>query len=153
MEACGELALPDLAATEAAAGRLAPHLRPGDVLFLEGGLGAGKTAFARGVLRALGVAEETPSPTFNLVLTYDTPRGTLWHFDLYRLAAPEEAYELGVEDALAEGIVLIEWPERLGPLAPAERLEIELAPGARTGSRRLYWRARGARAAALGRRL
>lgn len=153
MEVCGELALPDLAATEAAAARLAPRLRPGDVLFLEGGLGAGKTAFARGVLRALGVVEEAPSPTFNLVLTYDAPAGTLWHFDLYRLNAPEEAYELGVEDALAEGIVLIEWPDRLGSLAPAERLEIELAPGRRKGARRLRWRAHGSRAAALGRAL
>ena len=153
MEACGELALADLAATEAAAARLAPHLRPGDVVFLAGGLGAGKTAFARGVLRALGIAEEAPSPTFNLVLTYDAPVGTIWHFDLYRLAAPEEIHELGVEDALAEGVALIEWPDRLGPLAPAERLEIELTPGRRGGARRLRWRAHGGRAATLGRLL
>lgn len=147
------MSLPDLAATAAAARRLAPLLRPGDVVFLRGGLGAGKTAFAREILRALGVEEEAPSPTFNLVLTYETPQGSTWHFDLYRIEAPEEAFELGLEDALADSISLIEWPERLGSLAPAERLELELAPGADEGARRLIWRAFGGRAVALGRSL
>lgn len=149
MELRGELRLPDLAATEAAAARLAPLLRPGDVLFLQGDLGSGKTTCARAVLRALGVAEEAPSTTFNLVLTYETARGPVWHFDLYRLEAPEEAIELGFEDALDQAIVLIEWPERLGPLAPPERLELTLAPEADPGARRLVWRALGARAAEL----
>lgn len=153
MDAGGELRLPDLAATAAAARRLAPLLRPGDVVFLQGGLGAGKTAFAREVLRGLGVVGEAPSPTFNLVLIYDTPRGALWHFDLYRIEAPEEVFELGLEDALADAISLIEWPERLGPLAPAERLELELEPDGDEEARRLVWRAFGRRPATLGRAL
>jgi tRNA threonylcarbamoyladenosine biosynthesis protein TsaE len=150
MEASGERALPNLAATEAAAARLASRLRQGDAVFLQGGLGAGKTVFARVVLRALGFAGEAPSPTFNLVLTYDTRAGTVWHFDLYRLSGPEEVRELGLEEALDDGIVLIEWPERLGAFAPSERLEIELAPGLRKSARRLRWRAYGARPAELG---
>jgi tRNA threonylcarbamoyladenosine biosynthesis protein TsaE len=150
MDAGGELSLPDLGATATAARRLAPLLRPGDVLFLQGGLGAGKTTFAREVLHALGVAEEAPSPTFNLVLTYDSPQGPVWHFDLYRIETPDEAFELGLEDALAEAISMVEWPERLGPLAPAERLELEFASGAGEGARRLLWRAFGRRAAMLG---
>lgn len=153
MDAGGELSLPDLESTGAAARRLAPRLRPSDVVFLMGGLGAGKTAFARELLRAMGVEEEAPSPTFNLVLTYETRQGAVWHFDLYRLDAPEEALELGLEDALADAICLIEWPERLGPLAPTERLELELAPGADEGARRLLWRAFGRRAAESGRAL
>src|SRR5690606_34380861 len=120
---------------------------------LQGGLGAGKTTFAREILRALGVAEEAPSPTFNLVLTYDAPQGEVWHFDLYRTEAPEEAFELGLEEALASAVSMIEWPERLGPLAPAERLELEFLPGSDEGARRLLWRAFGGRAAALGRAL
>jgi tRNA threonylcarbamoyladenosine biosynthesis protein TsaE len=150
MDAGGEASLPDLAATAAAARRLAPLLRPGDVLFLQGGLGAGKTTFAREILRALGVAEEAPSPTFNLVLTYDASQGPVWHFDLYRTETPDEVLELGLEDALADAISMIEWPDRLGPLAPAERLELEFAPGAGEGARRLLWRAFGDRAAVLG---
>jgi tRNA threonylcarbamoyl adenosine modification protein YjeE len=150
MDAGGELSLPDLETTAATARRLAPLLRPGDVLFLQGGLGAGKTTFAREVLRSLGVVEEAPSPTFNLVLTYDAAQGAVWHFDLYRTEAPAEAFELGLEDALAEAISMIEWPERLGPLAPKERLELEFAPGEEEGARRLRWRAFGRRAVALG---
>lgn len=149
MELCGELQLPDLAATEAAAARMAPLLRPGDVLFLQGGLGSGKTTFARALLRAMGVTDEAPSPSFNLVLTYQTPSGPVWHFDLYRLEAPEEAVELGLEDALADAIVLIEWPDRLGPFAPSERLELTFALETEASARRLAWCALGARAAAL----
>ena len=121
------VALDDLAATRLLAARLAKALRPGDVVGLAGDLGAGKTTCARAVIRALGNESEVPSPTFTLVQTYDTPAGTVWHVDLYRLEAPEEAFELALEDAFREGITLIEWPERLAALLPRDRLEIRLA--------------------------
>lgn len=124
------LLLPDEAATDRLARALAPLLQAGDVIALAGELGAGKTRLARALIGALaGAAEEVPSPTFTLVQSYDTPRGTLWHFDLYRLTRPEEAYELGIEEAFADGIAVIEWPERLGRLLPADRLEIALGFG------------------------
>lgn len=137
--------LPDPDATEAAAAALAGVARRGDVFCLYGDLGAGKTTFARGFLRALSVEEEIPSPTFNLLLTYETALGTVWHFDLYRLSAPEEAIELGIEDAFADGICLIEWPERLGPWLPDRRIEIHLsdAAGADGAGRQLHLRAIG----------
>jgi len=116
------------AATVALARALAPHLRPGDVVALAGELGVGKTAFARAAIRArCGAATEVPSPTFTLVQTYDAPAATLWHVDLYRLAAPEEALELGLDEAFAQAIVLLEWPERLGASIPPDRLEVRLA--------------------------
>ncbi|WP_207477771.1 tRNA (adenosine(37)-N6)-threonylcarbamoyltransferase complex ATPase subunit type 1 TsaE [Arenibaculum pallidiluteum] len=126
--------LPDEDATRALATRLAPRLRQGDLVALRGDLGAGKTAFARALIRALtDPEEEVPSPTFTLVQTYDAPSGTIWHFDLYRLAGPEEVLELGWDEA-AGGIALVEWPERLGRMLPPDRLELELAvtgPGSR----------------------
>lgn len=124
------IALPDMAATEALAARLGPLLRAGDVVALYGGLGAGKTAFARALIHSLqaplGAVEEVPSPTFSLVQHYQIGQLSLWHFDLYRLTSPDETWELGVEDAFAGGVSLIEWPERLGSLLPADRLEIYL---------------------------
>lgn len=125
--------IPDPAATDRLAATVAPILRRGDVIALAGDLGAGKTTFARAVIRALaGEETEVPSPTFTLVQTYVTPAGTIWHFDLYRIDAPDEVWELGIEDAFAGGIALIEWPERLGDLIPADHLRISLAavPGA-----------------------
>ncbi len=129
--------LPDEAATVCLAQSLAARARKGDVFALFGELGSGKTAFARAFINALPrreVAsepaqapigpEEVPSPTFTLIQTYQRAPAPVWHFDLYRLVRPDEVYELGFEDALAEGIVLIEWPERLGPLLPTERLEL-----------------------------
>jgi tRNA threonylcarbamoyladenosine biosynthesis protein TsaE len=123
--------LPDLAATEALAARLAPLLRPGDAVLLDGPLGAGKSAFARALLRAAtgDPALEVPSPTFTLVQSYDLPCGPAHHFDLYRLSGPAGLGELGWDEA-REGIVLVEWPERLGPLAPPDALRIHLTPGA-----------------------
>ena len=113
---------------------MAPQLRAGDVLFLQGDLGAGKTVFARALIRTLaGDTNLTvPSPTFTLVQTYDTAAGSLWHFDLYRLKDAEEIYEIGWEDALSGAIMIVEWPERLGTgngnsLAPRDRLEIVLS--------------------------
>ena len=112
--------LADETATEQLGATLAARMRLGDVVGLTGELGSGKTTLARAILRAAAGDPEliVPSPTFTLVEVYETPRGTFWHFDLYRLEAPEQVYELGWEDALAEGIVLIEWPHRLGALLP-----------------------------------
>ncbi len=123
-----EEALPDDAATAALAGRVAPLARVGDVVALTGVLGAGKTTFARAFIAArAGRTLEVPSPTFTLVQTYDLPGGPIWHFDLYRLEHPDEAIELGLDEALAEAISLIEWPERLGELLPADRLDVRLS--------------------------
>ncbi|MDP6690019.1 MAG: tRNA (adenosine(37)-N6)-threonylcarbamoyltransferase complex ATPase subunit type 1 TsaE [Alphaproteobacteria bacterium] len=119
--------MPDAAATDTAAAAVAKLAQTGDVFCLIGELGAGKTSFARGFLRALGIEEDIPSPTFNLLLTYETALGTVWHFDLYRLGSPDEVIELGMEDAFADGICLIEWPDRLGPWLPGERIEIHLS--------------------------
>jgi tRNA threonylcarbamoyladenosine biosynthesis protein TsaE len=114
------------------------------VVCLEGDLGAGKTAFARAAVRALtgDPDEEVPSPTFTLVQTYPTPAGTVWHFDLYRLSGPEEVYELGWEEARADGIVMVEWPGRLGPLLPARRVDVTIG-GAGEGPRRIVVERRG----------
>ncbi|OFW98026.1 MAG: tRNA (adenosine(37)-N6)-threonylcarbamoyltransferase complex ATPase subunit type 1 TsaE [Alphaproteobacteria bacterium RIFCSPHIGHO2_12_FULL_66_14] len=123
------LLLPDEAATERLGAALAGRLRPRDVVALVGGLGAGKTTLARAILRAASgkPALVVPSPTFTLVEVYDTPRGAFWHFDLYRLEQPEQVFELGWEEARADGIALIEWAERLGPLLPRERLTVTLS--------------------------
>jgi len=136
----------DLAAAAVLARRLAARLRPGDVVGLAGPLGAGKTTLVRLIIEALGIGEEVPSPTFNLVLTYPTAAGEVWHFDLFRLKAAEEALELGIDEAFAEAISLIEWPERLGPLVPADCLEMRLEPLNSDERRRLVWRAGGPRA-------
>ena len=128
----------DEAALRHYAATLAAALRVGDVVLLHGDLGAGKTSFARACIQALaGEAIEVPSPTFTLVQVYDLPLGALWHFDLYRLTRPKDVYELGWEDALADGMVMVEWPERLGRLAPTDALSICLDIEG-TG-RRLTW--------------
>ncbi len=132
----------DERATAAVARALARALRPGDVVALEGDLGAGKTTFARAAIAAFAAEAgspppEVPSPTFTLVQTYDFPRATIWHFDLYRIERPEDALELGIEEALAEGIALIEWPERLGPLLPARHIAVRISFGATPDARRI----------------
>ncbi len=108
--------------------RLAPALRMGDFLALYGDLGAGKTVFARALIRALVGRddEEVPSPTFALMQPYEAPRFAIHHFDFYRLSGPDEAQELGLGEALAAGVVIAEWPERLGGGLPADRLDITL---------------------------
>jgi tRNA threonylcarbamoyladenosine biosynthesis protein TsaE len=123
------LSLPDETATERLGGSLAKQLRPRDVVALQGGLGAGKTTLVRAILRAASGDPSliVPSPTFTLVEVYDTPRGAFWHFDLYRLEAPEQVFELGWEEARADGIALVEWAERLGALLPSGRLTVALA--------------------------
>ena len=121
------VSLPDEGATAALGARLAKVARPGDVVALVGDLGAGKTTLARALIRSLaGPETEAPSPTFTLVQTYQTPRLSIWHFDLYRLEDPGEARELGLEEAM-DGLCLIEWPERLGRYLPATRLEVQLS--------------------------
>ena len=121
--------LPDEAATERLGAALARRLRPRDVVALQGGLGVGKTTLARAILRAASgdPALIVPSPTFTLVEIYDTPAGVFWHFDLYRLEEPEQVFELGWEEARADGMALVEWAERLGTLLPRERLMVTLA--------------------------
>jgi tRNA threonylcarbamoyl adenosine modification protein YjeE len=128
--------LPDEAATAALAARISALAEVGDVIALKGDLGCGKTSFARSFIRAHGGAEEVPSPTFTLVQIYELGSAVIWHFDLYRLKSPEEAWELGIEDAFTEGISLIEWPERLGPLLPRHCLKIELLFGDQPDARR-----------------
>ncbi len=132
------LDLPDLAATRALGRDIAAALQRREVIALHGTLGAGKTELARAIIRAASNMPDlaVPSPTFTLVEVYDTQRGSIWHFDLYRLSAPDEVWELGFEEALADGIALIEWPERLGPLLPADRLDVSLAAGDREPGRR-----------------
>ena len=121
--------LPDEAATERLGASLAGRLRPRDVVALQGGLGVGKTTLARAILRAASgdPALIVPSPTFTLVEVYDTPVGVFWHFDLYRLEQPEQVFELGWEEARADGVALVEWAERLDTLLPRERLTVTLA--------------------------
>jgi tRNA threonylcarbamoyl adenosine modification protein YjeE len=124
-----DIALADAAATHAFGARLGAQLTQGDVVCLAGNLGAGKTTLARGVIEAwTGQAEDAPSPTYTLVQTYEGPRGELWHVDLYRLKRPQEAWELGLEEAFTTAATLIEWPERLEGHLPHDRLDIALAP-------------------------
>jgi tRNA threonylcarbamoyladenosine biosynthesis protein TsaE len=101
--------------------------QPGDVIALWGDLGAGKTAFARGFIQAAtSLDEEVPSPTFTLLQTYESPAGLIHHFDLYRIEQADEVLELGIEDAFADGITLIEWPGNMGHWLPRARLDLEL---------------------------
>ena len=120
-----ELPLPDLDATIQLGADIAAGLQAGDAVALWGDLGAGKTTLARAILKALGVTDDVPSPTFTLVQSYETqPR--IAHFDLYRLKSAREIEELGFEDALADGAVLVEWPERAPQLLPPDALHVRL---------------------------
>ncbi|MCB1365874.1 MAG: tRNA (adenosine(37)-N6)-threonylcarbamoyltransferase complex ATPase subunit type 1 TsaE [Rhodobacteraceae bacterium] len=110
------------------AARLGARLAPGDCLLLDGPIGAGKTHFARALIRSrMTVPEEVPSPTFTLVQTYHTSDAAIWHADLYRLAAPDEIEELGLTEAFETAICLVEWPDRLGTLAPDGALTVGFA--------------------------
>lgn len=122
-----DIPLPDEAATMALGRRLADACRPGDVIALYGDLGTGKTTLARALIQALtDETTEVPSPTYTLVQTYQSDRFEIWHFDLYRIEDPEEIRELGMEETV-DGLVLIEWPEKLGAHLPARRLEVRLS--------------------------
>ena len=133
----------DIAATEVLAQRVARGAARGDVIGLSGPLGTGKTTFARFFIAALGGTEEVPSPTFSLVQTYPLGGVAVWHFDLYRLQSADDVFELGIEEAFAEGISLIEWPENMAGHLPDDRLEISLAWGAVEGARHARLRAHG----------
>lgn len=103
----------------------APLLSGGSTILLSGGVGAGKTHFARSlILERLTAIEDVPSPTFTLVQTYEAQNVEIWHADLYRLSSVDEVYELGLEDAFETALCLIEWPDRLGELTPQDALEI-----------------------------
>jgi tRNA threonylcarbamoyl adenosine modification protein YjeE len=120
--------LNDEAQTERLGARIAKGLREGDVVALSGPLGAGKTALARAILRAMGVSERVPSPTFTLVQAYETNSIPVSHFDLYRVERVSDLAELGLDDALADGAALIEWPEKGLPLRHAAcALNVSLA--------------------------
>lgn len=124
-----ELPLPDEAATARFGQAVAAVLQRGDAVCLSGPLGAGKSTLARAAVRALtSPDEEVPSPTFTLVQTYAGPDFPVAHFDLYRIRAGGEARELGLQEAVEDGAVLIEWPERLDEPPSPHRLEIELSP-------------------------
>lgn len=135
------LILASPAETCALARRLAPGLGPGDTLLLSGGVGAGKTHFARCLIQGLlPVPEDVPSPTYTLIQTYAVPGAEIWHADLYRLTDPLDLVELGLTEAFDTAITLVEWPDRLGDLVPANALSLDLAPGDADEARRLTLR-------------
>jgi tRNA threonylcarbamoyl adenosine modification protein YjeE len=127
-QAVRRLFLPDLAATRQLAGRVAALLESGSVVLLEGDLGAGKSEFARAVLRALAGAPITvPSPTFTILQSYSLPVLEVGHADLYRIADDSEYAEIGLEECWRQGALLVEWPERAPWLWPTERLSVALS--------------------------
>ncbi|WP_299203390.1 tRNA (adenosine(37)-N6)-threonylcarbamoyltransferase complex ATPase subunit type 1 TsaE [uncultured Tateyamaria sp.] len=126
--------------TTRAGAALGPLLRAGDVVLLEGDVGAGKTHFARALIQSVLLEpEDVPSPTFTLVQVYDTRNGALWHTDLYRVSADTEIDELGLLDAFEDAICLVEWPDRLGPLTPATALTITIQPASEGRTATLHW--------------
>src|SRR3954468_19124203 len=120
--------LPDAAATERLGAALAGLLQTGESVCLSGPLGAGKSTLARALIRALTTPnEDVPSPTFTLVQFYEGPGLKIAHFDLYRLTSPDEAYEIGLDEALEDGAAVIEGPRRLQGRLPGDRLDVEIA--------------------------
>lgn len=123
-----EVSLDKETATEALGTKIARALRVGDAVLLSGPLGAGKTVLARAILRALGVTGRVPSPTFTLVQSYETTNLFVRHFDLYRIESESDLIELGLEDALDDGAVIVEWPEHGFGQLPDSALKIEISP-------------------------
>ncbi len=132
------VALGDEDATARLGAKLARLSRPGDLVLLSGGLGAGKTALARALIQTLRPGEEVPSPTFTLAQTYEGGTGEgceIVHYDLYRVESPDEVWELGWAESIGR-LILVEWPERLHGLGlPDDRLEVSLEPGSAPGAR------------------
>lgn len=139
--------LADEAATEVVGARLASILRPGDVVTMTGSLAAGKTTLVRGLIAALGHEGEVPSPSFSIVQPYEHLRLPLWHIDLFRIDDPSEMEELGLDEILADGVLIVEWPEKAGlnrwPDALALSIEV-LDDGSRalTGNVPTAWEGR-----------
>lgn len=143
MEQITTIDLDDEAATVALACRFAERATRGDVIALSGGVGVGKTVFARAFIRARCAAEvEVPSPTFTLVQVYEPADDgpAIWHFDFFRLERADDAVELGIDEAFGSGITLIEWPEQVPGLLPDDQVVIRLEGGADPGSRRAVLR-------------
>ncbi len=123
----GDLSLADEAATGRLGAAIAAGLKAGEAVCLEGPLGVGKSTLARALVRALTTpTEDVPSPTFTLVQFYEGAGLSVAHFDLYRLTTAEEAYEIGLDEALEDGAAVIEWPGRLEGRLPPDRLDIEI---------------------------
>ena len=115
------------AETRALGEKLAGRLRPGDVLLLEGDLGAGKSELTRGIAKGLGVAETVTSPSFTILNVYESGRCPLYHFDWYRLESSEELYELGMDEYLGgDGIAVVEWPGRCPDAVPESAVRIRM---------------------------
>lgn len=130
--------LSDEAATARLGAAIALALQPGEAICLYGPLGAGKSTLARALVRALTAPDEdVPSPTFTLVQFYEGAQLRVAHFDLYRLSSPDEAYEIGLDEALEDGAAVIEWPERLRGQLPLDRLDVEIALVGEDGGRRV----------------
>ena len=132
MEYCSN----SVAETEELGAQLAARLRPGDVVAYTGDLGAGKTAFTRGIARGLGIPERVTSPTFTSVHEYEGGRLPLFHFDLYRLGDPEELFDIGWEDYLARGgVCAVEWSENVAGALEDEPIRVDIRRGAHDGQR------------------
>ncbi len=121
--------LADADVTESAGALLGAHIELGDVIAISGPLGAGKTCFTRGLIRAMGFDGDVPSPTFGIVIPYSPPdvRLPLWHVDLYRIESLNEIQELGLDDARAATVLVIEWPERMGSALWLDALQLDLS--------------------------
>jgi len=126
------LTLNGLMDTDALGAAIAAGLRAGDTIALKGDLGAGKTTLARAILRGLGVTEDVPSPSFTLVQEYETPKLAVRHYDFYRIENAREIDELGIDDALDDGAVLIEWPERAENRIARDALRVSLTASSET---------------------
>ncbi len=118
----------DEQATVNLARTLAARAVAGDVFALYGTLGMGKSVFARAFIRELTGSEEVPSPTFTLVQTYEAPEFEIYHYDLYRLKSPDEIFELDIEEAMYQGVCLIEWPEKMGGYLPRKAIRVTITP-------------------------